>query len=217
MKSSESIGNLALALALAQAEMTNPEKNLVNPHFKSKYADITAGIDAVRGPLSKHKLAFVQTTRMDGDVMVLETVLAHAESGEWISSEVSVIRLPARPQEVGSAMTYYRRYSLFALCGIAGDTPDDDANIANEKETPAPKKKPEPPKAPTLTEEASAEALHRLITDLAKAQTRDDLKELLTSSTDVRVGMWDDDKEAFKKAFRVTEDRIFAAANEGVK
>jgi len=217
MRSSESIGNLALALALAQAEMTNPEKNLVNPHFKSKYADITAGIDAVRGPLSKHKLAFVQTTRMDGDVMVLETVLAHAESGEWISSEVSVIRLPARPQEVGSAMTYYRRYSLFALCGIAGDTPDDDANIANEKETPAPRKKPEPPKAPTMTEEASAETLRKLLEDTAKAQTREDLKELLVISADARAGMWDSDKEAFKQAFRAAEDRIFDAAKEEVK
>ena len=217
MRSSETIENLALALANAQGTMTNPEKNLINPHFKSKYADITAGIEAVREPLSNWGIAFMQTTRMDGDVMMLETILAHGESGEWIASDFPVIAFPARPQEIGSALTYARRYSLFAICGISGDTPDDDGNEASKTHTPAPKKKPEPLKAPTMTEEESVEALHRLIIELAKAQTRDDLKELLVISSDARVGMWDSDKEAFKQAFRAAEDRIFAAANEGVK
>jgi hypothetical protein len=215
MKGSATIGNLMLALAAAQGEMANPEKSLTNPHFKSKYADITGGIEAVRGPLSKHKIAFIQTTRMEGDVLVLETTLAHAESGEWISSEAPVIRLPARPQETMAAMTYYRRMSLFAICGIAGDMPDDDGNAANSKETPAPRKRIEPPKAPTLTEEDSAGTLLKLIEDLGKSQTRDDLKELLTISADARSGMWDSDKEAFKQAFRAAEDRVFAATKEG--
>jgi hypothetical protein len=214
MKGSATIGNLMLALAAAQGEMANPEKSLTNPHFKSKYADITGGIEAVRGPLSKHKIAFIQTTRMEGDVLVLETTLAHAESGEWISSEAPVIRLPARPQEVGSALTYFRRYSLFSICGISGDTPDDDANIVNESAnsaTPAPRKRIEPPKVPKLTEEDSMITLRKLLEDVEHAQTREDLKELLTLSTDARSGMWDDDKELFKHAFRSAEDRIFAA------
>jgi hypothetical protein len=204
-----------LALAAAQGEMANPEKSLTNPHFKSKYADITGGIEAVRGPLSKHKIAFIQTTRMEDNVLMLETILAHAESGEWILSEMPIIALPAKPQEIGSAMTYSRRYSLFAICGIAGDTPDDDGNAANNKETPAPRKRIEPPKVPKLTEEDSMITLRKLLEDVEHAQTREDLKELLTLSADARVGMWDDDKELFKHAFRSAEDRIFAATKEG--
>jgi len=212
MNSSPSIGNLMLALAKAQGEMKNPEKHLTNPHFKSKYADITAGIDAVREPLSKNGIAFTQPTRMDGDVMVLETVLAHAESGEWISSEMPIIAFPARPQEVGAAMTYYRRFGLFAICGIAGDTPDDDGNAANEKTTPAPKKA-APPPVPALTEEQSANALASLVNRIGDAQSREDLKDILVTSSAARAGMWDDDKEAFKKAFRAAEDKISAANN----
>jgi hypothetical protein len=215
MKGSATIGNLMLALAAAQGEMENPEKSLTNPHFKSKYADITGGIEAVRAPLSKHKIAFVQTTRMDDNILMLETILAHAESGEWILSEMPVIALPARPQEIGSALTYSRRYSLFAICGIAGDTPDDDGNAANVKETPAPRKARIAHPAPKMTEEDSASTLRKLLEDVEHAQTREDLKELLVISTDARVGMWDDDKEAFKQAFRSAEDRIFAATKEG--
>lgn len=208
MKSSPTIGNLALALAAAQGSMKNPEKSLTNPHFKSKYADITAGIDAVREPLSKQGIAFVQTTHMEGDTLMLETVLMHAESGEWISSETPVITLPARPQEVGAAQTYYRRYSLFALCGIAGDTPDDDGNAANEKPTPAPKKAPPPPKPPQMSEEDSALALQGFLIIVENAATREDLKKLLEDTSIARAAMWDDDKRIFIEAFRAAEDRI---------
>lgn len=213
MNSSQSIGNLMLALAKAQGEMKNPEKHLTNPHFKSKYADITAGIDAVREPLSKHGIAYTQTTRMDGDVLILETILAHSESGEWLSSEMPVIAFPARPQEVGSALTYYRRYGLFAICGISGDTPDDDGNAANEKTTPSPKKQEQKPASPPLTEEESAFILKSLLDDLATITTREDLKRLLQTSARIRPDLWDDDKEAFKQAFRAAEDKISAANN----
>lgn len=133
MKSSDSIGALSAALAAAQAEMTNPIKEALNPHFKSRYADLPAIVDAVRGPLTKHGIAFIQVTRMDANVLMVETVLAHAESGEWISSESPVIELPATQQAIGSALTYQKRYQLAAMCGVAGDSPDDDGNEASKK------------------------------------------------------------------------------------
>lgn len=210
MNSSPTIGNLMLALAKAQGEMKNPEKHQTNAHFRSKYADITAGIDAVREPLSKHGIAFTQPTRMDGDVMILETILAHAESGEWISSEMPIIAFPARPQEVGAAMTYYRRFGLFAICGIAGDTPDDDGNAANEKTTPAPKKTSPPPKPPQMSEEDSAKARDGMVIAISEAKTREDLKKLLIETATERAAMWDDDKKIFIGAFRAAEDRIMA-------
>jgi len=124
MKTSEQISELAAALAAAQGMMENAIMNRINPHFKSKYADLAAIFDAARKPLSANGLAIVQTIG-DG---VLHTRLLHT-SGQWIASE-HPLPMSGRPQEIGSALTYARRYSLSALIGIAADE-DDDANAAN--------------------------------------------------------------------------------------
>lgn len=126
MKTSEQISELAAALAVAQGMMENAVMNRVNPHFKSKYADLAAVFDAARKPLSANGLAIVQTIG-DG---VLHTRLLHT-SGQWIASE-HPLPMSGRPQEIGSALTYARRYSLSALIGIAADE-DDDANAASRK------------------------------------------------------------------------------------
>ena len=130
MKTSEQISELAAALAAAQGMMENAIMNRVNPHFKSKYADLAAIFDAARKPLSANGLAIVQTIG-DG---VLHTRLLHT-SGQWIASE-HPLPMSGRPQEIGSALTYARRYSLSALIGIAADD-DDDANAtrSNGKDT----------------------------------------------------------------------------------
>ena len=125
MKTSEQINELAAALAEAQGMMENAVMNRVNPHFKSKYADLAAIFDAARKPLSANGLAIVQTIG-DG---VLHTRLLHT-SGQWIASE-HPLPMSGRPQEIGSALTYARRYSLSALIGIAADE-DDDATGAEK-------------------------------------------------------------------------------------
>jgi ERF superfamily len=125
MKTSEQISELAAALAAAQGMMENAVMNRVNPHFKSKYADLAAIFDAARKPLSANGLAIVQTIG-DG---VLHTRLLHT-SGQWIASE-HPLPMSGRPQEIGSALTYARRYSLSALIGIAADE-DDDANAVEK-------------------------------------------------------------------------------------
>jgi hypothetical protein len=91
----------------------------------------SSGLDIVRKALSQHEIATVQTTSIDeaAGVVRLSTVLAHA-SGEWIASDwpVCPIAETERPQRMGAALTYARRYSLFTLVGIAGeddlDAPD---------------------------------------------------------------------------------------------
>jgi len=88
-------------------------------------------LDIVRKTLSQHEIATVQTTSIDeaAGIVRLRTVLAHA-SGEWIASDwpVCPIADTERPQRMGAALTYARRYSLFTLVGIAGeddlDAPD---------------------------------------------------------------------------------------------
>ena len=85
----------------------------------------------MRKTLSQHEIATVQTTAIDeaAGIVRLSTVLAHA-SGEWIASDwpVCPIAETERPQRMGAALTYARRYSLFTLVGIAGeddlDAPD---------------------------------------------------------------------------------------------
>ena len=124
MKTSEQIDELAGALAKAQGMMENAIMNRVNPHFKSKYADLAAIFDAARKPLSANGLAIVQTIGNG----VLHTRLLHT-SGQWIASE-HPLPMSGKPQEIGSALTYARRYSLSALLGIAADE-DDDANAAS--------------------------------------------------------------------------------------
>lgn len=125
---SENIGDLAAALAKAQGQMTAAAKDSVNPHFKSKYADLAAVWDAIREPLSQNGLAVVQAPRLtDGNAQVLDSILLHA-SGQWMASTLEIKCKDALPQTQGSAITYARRYALMALVGIAPD--DDDGNAA---------------------------------------------------------------------------------------
>jgi hypothetical protein len=126
MSQSEQINELAAALAKAQGSMENAAKNKQNPHFKSKYADLAAVLDAIRAPLSVNGLSTVQTMQMADRCIILRTTLLHS-SGQFVSTDYP-IAMGLKPQEMGSAITYGRRYSLAALVGIAQD--DDDANAA---------------------------------------------------------------------------------------
>jgi ERF superfamily len=144
-QSSDSIGTLAAALAKAQAQLVNPEKTMVatiRPDGRGaaeqtfRYAPLSSGLDIVRKSLGQHEIAMVQATAIDhaaGTVNVT-TTLAHS-SGEWISSGWPVCSLDdmASPKRMGAALTYARRYALFALVGIAGED-DLDAPDLNTPE-----------------------------------------------------------------------------------
>jgi len=131
MRTSEQINDLATALAAAQGEMTNAALNKTNPHFRSKYADLAAVREATLPALSKHQLAMVQTTHFDGDgTFILVTRLQHA-SGQWMESVYPLPMMIDKPQVMGSAQTYARRYAWSGMCGIAAEE-DDDANAAQE-------------------------------------------------------------------------------------
>ncbi|WP_244611937.1 ERF family protein [Bradyrhizobium amphicarpaeae] len=119
------------------------------------YASLTSGLDIVRKTLSQKETATIQTTRIRGSqpVRYLTTILAHA-SGEWISSDLPVCasKEVEAPHRMGAALTYARRYALFALVGIAGeddlDAPDlmsGPAAAAEPQISPGPKLR--PPKA----------------------------------------------------------------------
>lgn len=130
---SESINELAGALAKAQAGIRSAIKDSVNPHFGKKYADLASVWEACREQLSSNGLAVVQATATAPQGMVLVTTLLHA-SGQWIDSEYPVTPVKNDPQALGSALTYARRYSLSSMVGVAPD--DDDGNDASAHDAP---------------------------------------------------------------------------------
>lgn len=117
---------IATALVKAQKEFGPALKTNTNPHFKNKYADLSACVEAVIDALNNNGIALVQKNVECETGVCIETVFVH-ESGETLSS--GPLHVPAAkqdPQGYGSAMTYARRYSLMAACGIAPE--DDDGN-----------------------------------------------------------------------------------------
>lgn len=128
---------IAEALSAAQAELTDPPKDSINPHFKSRYADLATVLKTVRPVLSKHGIAFTQTTRVEDDGRVLLVTRLH-----WRDEEVvgyyPVSPTKNDPQGLGSAMTYARRYALQAIVGVAADD-DDDGNAASAPKPSAPR------------------------------------------------------------------------------
>lgn len=121
---------IATALVKAQRAFAPALKTSTNPHFRSRYADLAACVEAVIDALNANGIALVQRTHDSDNGVAVETLLVH-ESGETISG--GILHVPAAkhdPQGYGSALTYARRYSLMASCGIAPE--DDDANAASK-------------------------------------------------------------------------------------
>lgn len=113
------------ALAKAQQEIKNADANIENEFLNKKYADLASCLNAVRGPLSDNGIAVIQLTEdQSPTVLGIRTILAH-ESGQTIEDVITMSPPKLDPQGVGSCRTYMRRYSLIALCGIAGALDDD--------------------------------------------------------------------------------------------
>lgn len=121
---------ICAAYVKAQKQFGPALKSSTNPHFKSRYADLSACVEAVVDALNANGIALTQHThRADGGVIV-ETVLLH-ESGEDLS--FGTLFVPSSKNDAqgyGSALTYARRYSLMAACGLAPE--DDDGNAASQ-------------------------------------------------------------------------------------
>jgi hypothetical protein len=129
MKTSQEIGKIATAFLSAQKAITFAAKDATNPHFRNKYADLPAVVDAVKPALNDAGIAFIQSAGPSDDSKLhLTTRLIHT-SGEWIEDTL-VMPLPKQdPQGYGSAMTYARRYALAAITGLYQD--DDDGNAGS--------------------------------------------------------------------------------------
>ena len=123
--------SIATAFVKAQKAFGPALKTSTNPHFRSRYADLSACVEAVMDGLNNNGIALVQQCSESDTGVVVETVFIH-ESGETLScGKLHVPAVKHDPQGYGSALTYARRYSLMAACGIAPE--DDDGNAASRK------------------------------------------------------------------------------------
>lgn len=173
MRASDTIGELATALAKVQGIMRPLSKNReVSVKMKSggtykfSYTTFDAIIEAVRDPLSDNGLAFAQGVGYDGVGSVLTTRLMHA-SGQWIESDTPIQVTENSAQAFGSGITYAKRYALSSMLGIATDFDDDGgASSGHESESRDRHQRTPPPKpGPRSVERGTplAEA-HREIT-----------------------------------------------------
>ena len=131
MNKSESIKNLATAMNKAQSEMGGAHKGANNPFFKSKFADLSSVVQAVKEPFSNNGLSYVQFPIESSGRIGVETILMHS-SGEWLSNEFTVNLSKQDAQGAGSAITYCKRYALQSIAGIPSE--DDDGNAASKNQ-----------------------------------------------------------------------------------
>lgn len=119
------------AFIAAQKEFGPALKTSTNPHFKSRYADLSACVEAIIDALHANELAVIQSTHHCENGVIVETILIHS-SGQQMS--FGVLHVPASKHDAqgyGSALTYARRYSLMSAMGIAPE--DDDGNKASQQ------------------------------------------------------------------------------------
>jgi hypothetical protein len=123
MEMSTEVSKLFDALCKAQGSVSHAIKDSDNTQYKSQYASLAAVVSAIKAPLSSNGLMLTQWPESDGDDVYLTTILGHV-SGQWIKSRIKMLLVKKDPQGLGSAMTYYRRYSACSIVGLHQD--DDD-------------------------------------------------------------------------------------------
>lgn len=176
---------IAEALVKAQKGFSPALKQSNNPHFRSKYADLATCVEAVIDALNDNGIALMQMTHECQDGVTVETVFVHT-SGELLSA--GKLHVPAAKHDAqgyGSALTYARRYSLMAACGIAPE--DDDGNAAvktpprggvisaPQQAKPEPKPEPKPQEPVKGTPEVVDFSMNMFLTFLPEATTEKEL------------------------------------------
>lgn len=140
MKTSETISELANALAAAQSEFPVIEKSKTGKirgttktgkayEYDYKYADISDILKQILPILARHGLSLTQPTVVDGTTLLVRSRIMH-KTGEWMESDYPVCTIQGDHQKMGGAMTYARRYGGGSLLGIATDQDVDGEHSA---------------------------------------------------------------------------------------
>jgi len=133
MKTSETIKEIAPALVKAIGSMGAAVKDGKNPHFKSSYATLASAVEASREALLSNGICAMQDQGgiTEHNTVILTTRLLHT-SGEWIDTVCEAKPKSFTPQDIGSSITYLRRYGLMAALGMPPE--DDDGNKGSQGE-----------------------------------------------------------------------------------
>lgn len=202
---SADISEIAKALLAFQSEATGVVKDSKNPHFKNRYASLEAVVDEARPVLQRVGISWMQAPGKitDGNIG-MTTLLMHAESGQWISSDMEIPLGKQDPQGAGSALTYAQRYALMASLGLP--PVDDDAESAinrNSSSAPAPGRNAAGPgQAPPATGSAanlSADA------QIKRIKQFDLISEMMGWANSYEVDA------AYRKLSPIDQDRVSAA------
>lgn len=133
MKTSENINDIAKAMSSAQKEMKPAAKDSLNPHFKSKYADVSSVWESIREPITNHGLTIWQDVTTEERQVSITTRIVHV-SGQWVEfGPLSVPLSRGDAHGVGSAITYGKRYALCAAVGVVAGDEDDDGNASKHQ------------------------------------------------------------------------------------
>lgn len=174
MKKSESIAELAKALASFQGEVVQPMKDKANPFFKSKYVPLENVVEAITNTAPKYGLSFLQyPVNQDLNVGIV-TILMHS-SGEYIETE-PIFAKPVKQdaQATGSVITYLKRYSLSSVFGITSDEDDDGNNATNgnqnqrKQQTQSQQQSQQAPQGPKAASPAQLKAIGAITNAIAK-------------------------------------------------
>jgi hypothetical protein len=188
---------IAAAFVKAKKNFGPVIKDKLNPAFKSKYADLGAVLEAVEPALLDQGIALYQETSESPDGVIVETVLLHT-SGETL--RFGRLNIPATkkdPQGFGSALSYARRYSLMAACGVVSE--DDDGQRASRVFA----NKSDPDRAAWLAEQRSL---------IAKAKTAGELKLIVAEAVSFAEGI--NDMDAAEQVREAAKAKINAKATD---
>lgn len=186
MKTSPQIQKLTQSLLEAQRQMGAAVKGAKNPFFKSSYADLPTVMEVVKEPLNNAGIIIMQPpANIDGKNFI-ETILIHAASGEWCSSETEVICAKVNdPQAFGAAQTYARRFGLQSMGFIPAE--DDDGNTAAGRSVPKTTYTPTP-SAKTATSELKLPLVGGTLEASPTVQTlAGELKERLSEAPPIPI------------------------------
>lgn len=135
LRSSDQLDQLFTALSAAQGEMTDPAKDLTakiqstKGSYDYKYSDLSSLLKIVRPIFAKHGLALLQfPVNPHRGAVTIVTRIGH-KSGQWIEGDLTLLVADDRPQTLGSAITYGRRYAAGGATGTAPDA-DEDGQVA---------------------------------------------------------------------------------------
>lgn len=210
ISTSETLGELSTALAKAQGELTDPEKNTKGYNYK--YADLPIMLKTIRPVLTKHDLSFVQFTSGGDDNFVQVTTRLMHKSGEWMESTFSmpieIKKGMSLAQNIGSTLTYARRYSIQSVVGISGDADTDHNDVRPDKNV-----------TPTMPKRNgqinNLMSLNQLMEEIDKSEDIGVLNGIIELAKDKRslIGkafaqLADDEKNMVRDAYRIKRDEL---------